>query len=308
MAGAWGHRVTATVRSCLRTLLVAAALLAAAAPSAAASLRFFGSGVAAPTLDRVVIPIDAPERPADIGAGSFTLEFWLRAAPGSNAAPTACSAGDAAWINGHIVIDRDVFGAGDLGDFGLSLMQGRLAFGVSRGATGATACGTRDLRDGLWHHVAATRDGVNGQLRLYLDGAADGAGANGPVGDVSYRNGRTTAFAWDPFLVLGAEKHDAGTEYPSFAGWLDELRLSSVVRYGAAFVPPGAPFVPDAATAALYSLDEGQGTLIGDRSGASGGPSNGERRVGGGNQGPQWSSDTPFGGTPPIEVFADGFE
>ena len=28
-----------------------------------------------------------------------------------------------------------------------------------------------------------------------------------------------------PYLVLGAEKHDAGPSYPSFFGFLDELRI-----------------------------------------------------------------------------------
>ena len=37
--------------------------------------------------------------------------------------------------------------------------------------------------------------------------------------------------------MLGAEKHDAGAEFPSFSGWLDELRISNNVRYGGAFTP-----------------------------------------------------------------------
>jgi hypothetical protein len=48
--------------------------------------------------------------------------------------------------------------------------------------------------------------------------------------------------------------------------------------------------------------------VVGDRSGAAGGPSHGERRVGGASQGPQWSSETPFTGALPIEIFDDGFE
>ena len=41
----------------------------------------------------------------------------------------------------------------------------------------------------------------------------------------------STDYQNDPYLVLGAEKHDAGSDYPSFHGWLDELRVSNVVRY-----------------------------------------------------------------------------
>ena len=43
----------------------------------------------------------------------------------------------------------------------------------------------------------------------------------------------------DPFLVIGAEKHDAGSLYPSYRGWIDEVRLSTVRRYtGSGFTRP----------------------------------------------------------------------
>ena len=94
--------------------------------------------------------------------------------------------------------------------------------------------------------------------------------------------------------AYGREKHDAGPAYPSFAGWFDELRLSTTLRYSANFVPQTSPFVTDSMTAALYHFDEGSGTVAGDSSGAPGGPSNGELKVGGSPVGPLWSSDTPF--------------
>lgn len=67
-------------------------------------------------------------------------------------------------------------------------------------------------------------------------------------------------------------------QHTPYAGWLDELRLSTVLRYTANFTPPAAPFTPDAATAALYHFDEGSGTAILDGSGAPGGPSPPARR------------------------------
>lgn len=277
----------------------AACLFALCAASAhAGSLRFLGTPSA--TADRVEIRLDAPARPVDVG-GDFTIEFFLRMAPGSNAVPAACNAANDRWIFGHILLDRDVFGAGDAGDWGVSLMQGRIAFGVSVGGAGATACGATDLRDGGWHHVALTRSASTGQLRVFVDGQPDGQ-ATGATGDVSYRDGRPTPWPQsDPFLVIGNEKH-FGPE--AFAGWLDELRISRVIRYAAPFVPPTTPFMPDADTMALYSFDEGFGTTLGDRSGAPGGPSTGVLRVGGNPVGPQWSTDTPFG----VALFANGFE
>ena len=259
-------------------------------PPGGSSLRFFGTGSG--DVDRVKIAIDDPPRPADVG-GAFTLEFWMKTAAGNTSGN--CVAGGDGWINGNIIVDRDVFGAGDAGDYGLSLFGsgGRLAFGVAVGGSGNTICGSRNVADGAWHHIAATR-AADGALALFVDGALDASGS-GPAGDIAYTDDRTTSWPdSDPFLVLGAEKHDAGAAYPSYHGWLDELRLSTVVRYAGAFTRPSAPFATDAATAGLWHFDEGNGGTVFDSSGAAGGPSDGERRVGGASNGPQWSTDIPF--------------
>ena len=117
------------------------------------------------------------------------------------------------------------------------------------------------------------------------------AGNVGSNADVSYENGRATEHEFDPYLVIGAEKHDADpVAYPSYRGWIDEVRLSTTERYtGSRFTRPFSAFSSDASTAALYHLDEGAGDAIGD---ASGGGSGGVRRVGGDPAGPEWSSET----------------
>ncbi len=284
-------------------LTAALALLAAAGPAFAGgagfSLRFMGNGLDAPGLDRVEIPLD-PHVPADVGAGDFTVEWWMKALPGANTTSGVCTPGGFNWINGNILLDRDVFGPGDWGDWGVSLWTGVIAFGVG-GTSDDTVCGTTALDDGDWHHVAATRRASDGRLELYVDGVLEAQGT-GPAGDASYRDGRSTPWPKDPFLVLGTEKHDV--QHTPFAGWLDELRLSTVRRYTANFTPPSAPFTPDGATAALYRFDEGSGTAILDASGAAGGPSHGVRLVGGDPPGPVYSADTPFAEV----IFADGFE
>ncbi len=267
------------------------------------SLRFYGHGVN--DIDRVKIQIDAPAVPADIGAGDFTVEFWLKANPGENAGVATCDVNDG-WITGNIVLDRDIWGSGDYGDYGIALSGGRVAFGVNHFVNGGNSiCGATNVADGVWHHIAVTRRASDGALRIYVDGQLDGQGA-GPSGNLSYRDGRSTAYPNDPFLVVAAEKHDAGSEYPSFSGWLDELRLSDVVRYTANFVRPSAPFSADSNTMALYHFDEGPagpctGTVL-DSSGADGGPSNGQCRHGGSALlGPVYSADTPFAvGSPTV--------
>lgn len=289
----------------LLAVLLAADLRAAPLrqPGAGTSLRFHGNGAAAPNMDRVTISIDAPERPADIGATDFTIEFWMRANPGANGSPP-CQSGNDTWVNGNIIVDRDIYGPGDYGDYGISLYGGRIAFGVNNGSSGQTLCGTANVADGQWHHIAAVRVLTGGLMQIYVDGVLDGA-VSGPTGDVSYRNGRALTpnpdqpgafFASEPFIVVGAEKHDVNSDYyPSFSGWLDELRLSNTRRYNGDFTRPSGPFTPDSDTAALYHFDEGSGDVVSD---SSGGESHGTRNFGGAPAGPEWSTEVPFTDSP----------
>jgi hypothetical protein len=273
-------------------------------PGEAGSLRFFGQGVAAPGLDRVMIRIDDPETaepgpPIDVGAEDFTIELWLRAAPDGNATSPITCGDNVDWIYGNIVLDRDRYNQDR--KFGLSLAGGEPVFGISgEGSGNLTICGGVDVRDDAWHHIAVQRRRSDGRLWMFVDGALV-AEQDGPDGDVSYPDDGVPGdfcdgpcIASDPFVVLAAEKHDAGAEYPSFAGWLTNLRVSGTLRYAGAFTRPDAPFATDADTLALYRFDEGAGTLLGDVSGAAGGPSEGELRIGGDPAGPQWSSESPW--------------
>lgn len=258
------------------------------------SLRFFGTGL--DDKDRVKIAIDAPHRPVDVG-DDLTIEFWMKANLADNGGTVDCSStsGGDRWITGNTIFDRDIFGAGDFGDYGISLSQGRIVFGVEAGTGSITLCGTTNAANGVWRHIAVTRQRSTGQMQIFVDGVRQAIG-NGGTGDVSYRDGRVTSYPnSDPFLVIGAEKHDAGSAYPSYSGFIDEVRVSRIVRYTANFMRPGSPFNPDSNTVGLYHLNEGTGTLIGDSSFVPGGPSNGVRNVGGPNSGPAWSTDTPFG-------------
>lgn len=290
-------------------LVVAALLLLPAVPPRAEagggshSLRFHGNGV--DDIDRVKIRIDEEGAgggpPADIGATDFTIEFWVKGTTRENqAGPIGCGYGNA-WISGNIVLDRDRFNQPRA--YGVSFGDGRLAYGIDGEFDSYTACSSSVVLDGEWHHVALQRRRTDGWMWVYVDGLLE-AQVDGPDGDVSYPDRGTPGDYCggpctnsDPFLVIAAEKHDAGSAYPSFSGWFDELRLSTILRYSGNFAPPGAPFVADGATAALYHFDEGTGTVATDTSGAAGGPSDGEIRLGGNPVGPEWSTDTPFTST-----------
>lgn len=274
--------------------LAALFFLVAVPADANTSLRFFGNGVN--DIDRVKIPIDPPV-PADIGATDFTLEFWMKASAADNTAPAInCASNN--WISGNIVFDRDRFDQDR--NYGISIAGGSIAFGVmGSGFSAATICSSRNVLDGQWHHVAVQRRLSDGRMWIYIDGVLEAQG-DGPTGDASYPDGYSSSYPNDPYLVIGAEKHDAdNNRFPSYSGWVDEVRLSSVIRYTGAFTPPATPFAPDADTVALYHFDEGSGVSIADSSGAPGGPSDGLMNVGGNPTGPLWSTDTPFAGVPP---------
>jgi len=266
------------------------------------ALRFHGNGLN--DIDRVKIQIDnpitstEPLRPADVGATDFTLEWWMKANAAENAAGAAVCGSNVNWIYGNILLDRDRYNQGR--KFGVSLAGGRVVFGVT-GATSdsLTICGATPVADGAWHHVAVARRRSDGFLWLWVDGKLDASG-NGPDGDVSYPDdGVPGSYCGgpcddsDPYIVLGAEKHDADpTYYLSFSGWLEEMRFTKVLRYNSAFAP-AARFNPDANTVALYHFDDtlAPGPCTGqvvDSSAAAGGPGNGVCKNGGSPAGPEW--------------------
>jgi len=301
------------------------ALIGAPALAQETSLELFGHGV--DMIDRVKIRLDDPALPADpgppadVGASDFSIEFFMRALAAENTqgGTVDCDAGNIDWIYGNILLDRDRYNQDR--KYGLSFadsegLTGRVVFGVSGDATGDfTICSTTDVLDGAWHHVAVQRRRSDGLMSLYVDGVRE-AIADGPDGDVSYPDdgipgsfcgpsGTDPCDDSDPFLVIGAEKHDAGSAYPSYAGRIDELRISSTLRYTTpTFTPPSAPFATDADTAALYHFDGPAGPCTGvvaDVSGAAGGPSDGSCEFGGaGTPGPVYSTASPFAPSVPL--------
>lgn len=288
------------------------ALFAPAAEAQQQSLRFFGNGAKGPELDidRVKIRIDDPfvsndpGPPVDVGATDFTIEFWLKPTS-QNTATVPCGDGNNNnWIFGNIVIDRDRWGFGR--KYGVSLSDGSIVFAViDVNQVPRTFCTNKDLRDGQWHHVALQRRISDGFVTIYVDGTRLIA-ESGPQGDISYpdnafpddRCNGSPCLNSDPFIVIGAEKHDVGPQWPAYFGWFDELRYSNVIRYtGTSFTVPTAPFAPDANTVALYHFDGLQGLpeeIVVDS--APGGASPGVLKVGGDPVGPVPSTDTPFGG------------
>ena len=129
----------------------------------------------------------------------FTVSFWLN---------TTDTGAEGQWWDGKGLVDGEVAGAAD--DFGISLVGGKVALGVGNPDTTITTPNT--VNDGQWHHVAATRDAVSGQMSLYVDGALQASGY-GPVGPKNA----------PPVLRIGSMQAAYGGGF--FNGSLDDVQL-----------------------------------------------------------------------------------
>ena len=274
-------------------------------------LRYYGNATNY-NENRVMINIDDPNSdepgpPVDIGGDDFTIEWWLKADLGNNdAAPVACGANQN-WVFGNILIDRTINQL-ELA-YGASLAGGKLIFGATNGADQRTICSQSSLTDGFWHHIALQRRRSDGHLWIFIDGRLE-IHSDGPDGDLSYPDTYKPDLDSDPYLGIGAWKDaTSAASHPFFLGWMDEVRISSILRYTAPFARPYTTFAPDKYTLALYHFDEGLGDLITDVSAASGGTSHASRETGspsyGGDplHGTEWDLATLFSETDPPRTF-----
>lgn len=283
--------------------LVAGIILVSQSSAQERSIRFYGNGYQSPGTDRVKIPLNV-STPVNV-SDDFTIECWLKCDAADNKGNVFATDHGDGWITGNVFIDRDVYGNADPGDFGFSIGSGQglpgqtrvIAFGINRKGMGITLQGKTQIADNKWHHMALTRNGSSGEIRLYIDGKLDAEG-RGPAGAVNYLPGRSSSYPdSDPYLVIGAEKHDGGGAYPAFNGFLDELRISNSIRYENEFSPQLSPFKADESTSALYHFNEGSGEMAKDEAAGENSTTHGILKIGGDPVGPVWKEDSPFSST-----------
>lgn len=281
------------------------------------SIQFFGTGpdwAGDPYCDRIRVLIDAgsgnPSLPANIGGGDFTVEAWLYAYSSADDPSNYNSAGSITagahndWINGNIWFDRDRFGQNRA--FGSSLAAGRVAFGTyDANSVYRTIVGSQDIR-GSWWHVALTRDISAATNSIFVGqsgtGVRDATSSSSGTGSLAYPNGATPNSSCgvggsqvcdesDPYMVFGAEKHDAGGAYPSFFGLMRNMRVSSSIRYsGTTYTVPSGDFLMDSDTVWLANCKEQSGVIVRDLAFGN----HGVMEVGGPSSGPQRSTRTNF--------------
>jgi hypothetical protein len=131
-------------------------------------------------------------------------------------------------------------------DFGVSLLNGKIAFGVGNPDT--TLQSTVTVNDGQWHYVVATRNDFTGMMTIYLDGLLN-TNRIGPIG----------ARMTPPFLRLGGLQ----TGYGFYNGALADVRLYN------SWLDTNAIVQLFASPAPLLQLkfDESSGTTAADATG-----------------------------------------
>jgi Concanavalin A-like lectin/glucanases superfamily/Glycosyl hydrolases family 2, sugar binding domain/Glycosyl hydrolases family 2/Glycosyl hydrolases family 2, TIM barrel domain len=127
----------------------------------------------------------------------FSMSFWIR---------TTQTAGTGQWYQGAGLVDGDV--PGNANDFGVSLLESKLAFGVGNPDT--TIVSTNSINDGTWHQCVVTRRQATGIMDLYVDGHLEGSGA-----------ANTNSLDASANLLFGAIESGGGY----FNGNLDEVKL-----------------------------------------------------------------------------------
>jgi len=120
-----------------------------------------------------------------------------------------------------------------------------------------------------WSHVAGTYDLPSQSVRLWINGEQVGTATVSPV-----------ASSTSP-VRLG--KCALGSELLHWKGLLDDIRVSSVVRYTAEFVP-SPNLAADLDTVALWRFNDGSGSTASDSSG---------KGHAGTLNGPTWSTEAP---------------
>jgi len=161
--------------------------------------------------------------------GPFTVEAWVKL-------PTRFGG------------SRGIVAKTQLSEYGLYMNGGVPQFDVHLNGNYVNAVSDTKLSPEKWTHVAGVFDGQ--QVRIYLNGTVAGTAA-----------GRGTRTLNDLPLYLGADPDGSGNATRSFGGQVDEVRLSSSVRYTDDF-EPSRRFEPDDSTVLLFHLDQSVGPYV----------------------------------------------
>jgi hypothetical protein len=164
-------------------------------------------------------------------ANDFTIEYWVKT---SQTSPTGSQ-----WYSGKGIVDAEVGGATT--DFGTSLLNNKVAFGVGQSDT--TIQSQSSINTGSWTHVAVTRNSSSGSMQIYINGALEASGT-GPTGSRSAPN----AIAIGSLLNGGSHLNAS----------IDELRLWNTVRSQSDIqAAMNTALTPQSGLVAYYTFNQG---------------------------------------------------
>lgn len=168
------------------------------------------------------INADNPLIPA---TDNWTVEGWFY--------PTNIGATDYLWSQ---------YATGQSGrTTGYHTSSGAVGLFINGGPSIGTAAGT--MSNNNWYHLAFTRSGSN--FAIYVNGVSSATGTGTP-----------SIYQGQPF-VIGAQD-TVGTN--GFIGQIDDIRVSSTVRYTSNFTPPTAAHINDSDTILLTHMNGTDGS------------------------------------------------
>jgi hypothetical protein len=212
-------------------------------PAAGEPATLVVSGTSALSFDGKTTHVLVPSLVYEPGK-AYTFEAWVKY-------------NDA--VGGHHIVTRvgdDVFGASLFRDGGgwygfAAWSDRRILYEADTGLKCKPA----------WTHLAGVVDGKT--VQFYLNGKRQPHDTSRPMSGQEVEGQRSQT----KLMVLGSLTPIVGQPLRQpFAGVMDEMRVSKVVRYDKDFTPE-TRFEPDKDTLALYHCDEGQGDTLTDSSG-----------------------------------------
>ncbi|WP_077534330.1 LamG-like jellyroll fold domain-containing protein [Massiliimalia massiliensis] len=129
-------------------------------------------------------------------ADDFTIGFWVK---------TTQTMSGTQWYEGAGLLDGECPEVTN--DFGVSLLDGKLAFGTGR--PDVTIKSNTSINDGNWHYCTVTRERPSGKMSLYVDG----------IKEAETIGGKKSLYT--PLELDVGRIHNSTTNY--FKGSMDEL-------------------------------------------------------------------------------------
>jgi hypothetical protein len=167
------------------------------------------------------------------GTGNFTIEAFIRNTKASSTRKSG-------------IFSKRNFDNINAGGWGLYLTTDDGKIGWEQLFSGGTNYEiSTTISANTWYHVAVVRNGT--AMNIYIDGTSRASWTD----STNYTNTNQLKIGtfWD------STQSNTPTDSVAFQGHIDEMRISSVARYTAAFTAPTSAFVNDANTLLLIHAD-----------------------------------------------------